>query len=106
MRIAERSGSGGGGGGGGFAMGTGGGAGCGSTGAGGWVVEQATISSIASISGKRMLFAKSVTETNTHDVYFGGPESAACDIQLVKIIDRPDVDTKVITIVDSRSLHP
>lgn len=99
MRIVDGSGVGGGSA---CVIGAGGGSGGGAVGAGVSVVAQAAICSMSSI---RKLFAKSVTETNTHNVYFGRPEPATGDIQLVKIIDRPDVDTKVITIINSRSLH-
>lgn len=102
MRIVDRSG-GGAGAGAGCTIGGGGGSGGGAVGSDVSVLAQAAICSVSSI---RKLLAKSVTETNTHNVYFGRPEPAACDIQRVKIIDRADIDTKVVTIIHSCSLHP
>jgi len=101
MRIVDRSGVGGGVGAG--CMIGGGGSGGGAVGSDVSVLAQAANCSVSSI---RKPLAKSVTETNTHNVYFGGPEPAACDIQRVKIIDRADIDTKVVTIIHSCSLHP
>jgi len=100
MRIVDRS---GGGGGAGCVICGFGGSGGGAVGGDVSVLAQAANCSVSSI---RKALAKSVTETNTHNVYFSRPEPAARDIQRVKIIDRADIDTKVITIIHSCSLHP
>jgi hypothetical protein len=102
MRIVDRSG--GGGGGVGSAAGGGGGAGSGTgTGAADGVgVAQAAS---CSVSNNEHSFLKSVTEADTHDVDLGCPETASRHVQFIKILDRADIDTKVIPTVDLRTLH-
>lgn len=101
MRIFDRSGGGGGGGVGSAAGGVGG-AGSGSGAADGVGVAQAAS---CSVSNNEHSFLKSVTEADTHDVDLGCPETTSRHVQLIKIFYRADIDTKIIPIVDLRTLH-
>ena len=99
-RIADRSGGGGGGCNGSAAGGkVGGGSGMGS--AGGRVAQAA----ICSARSGKIFFIKLVTEPDTHHVNFCRPEPTSSYVQFVKVVDGADVDPKVISFTDPRSLH-
>ena len=46
-----------------------------------------------------------VTETNAHDVNFGGPQPAARHVEFVELVDRTDVNPEVVAVVDSGALY-
>ena len=102
-RIVDRSGCGGGGGGSGSAAGGGGRTGSGMFGTDGGVAAQAASCAASSNTSG---FVKSVTEPDTHDVDFGFPEPTSSHVQLVKIVNGADINTKVIPIIDLCALHP
>jgi hypothetical protein len=96
-RIADRSG------GGGKGSAAGGNAGCGSgTGWAGGAVAQAAI---CSASNKKIRRAKSVTEPDTHDIDLRRPEPTTGYVQLVKVINGADINSKVVSIIDSCTLY-
>lgn len=104
MRIEERSGSGGGSGAGGAASttsatatGTGTGSGAGAGGA-------AHAANSSAIQGARFR-ARLITQPDSHDVNFCLSQTASRHIQFVEVIDRPDVDAVVISIVDAGTLY-
>jgi len=99
-RIADRSGGGGGGGTGLAAGGIGGGV-SGIVSMGGALAQAA----ICSTSSKESTFAKLVTEPDTHDVDFCCPEPTPSYVQFVKVVDGADINPKVISIIDLRTLH-
>ena len=97
-RIADRS---GGGGGTGSAAGGIGGSVSGIDSVGGAVAQAA----ICRTSSKGNTFAKLVTEPDTHDVDSCCPEPTPSYVQFVKVVDGADVNPKVISIIDLRTLH-
>lgn len=99
-RIVDRSG-GGGGGGNVFAAGGRGGGDTGVGSSGGTVAQAAN----CNVSSNKNNFLKLVTEPDTHDVNFGCPQSTPSHVQLIKILDGADINSKVISIIDLCALY-
>lgn len=79
-----------------------GGAGGGAVGiVGGTVVHAAKRSADKANPRRKQL----VTEPDTHDIDFGCPEAASCHVEFVKIFDGSDIDSEIVAIVNSRTLH-
>ena len=99
-RIVDRSG-GGGGGGNVFAAGGRGGGDTRVGSSGGTVAQAAN----CNVSSNKNNFLKLVTEPDTHDVDFCCPEPTPSHVQFVKVVDGADINPKVISIIDLRTLH-
>lgn len=95
--IVDRSGAGGGG----SVAGGNVGAGSGTGAAGGAVAHAAICSARSKINS----LAKSVTEPDAHYVDLGRPEPASSYVQFVKVLDGTDIHAKVVSIIDSCTLH-
>ena len=57
-----------------------------------------------SISTTAKLLAALVTEPDSHDVDLGRTQPRPGYIEFIQVIDRPDIDPEVITIVNARPL--